>query len=473
VATARDLVEANACERRRLVAAFTFGGQGCPVPEPSRSGRTVLGGLVLAGLLLGGAASAGLLGFRDPNGWTGPGLVVSDETGASYLVLEEGSHPVLHPVLNATSARLALGAGDLTPRILAQETIDDQVIGATIGIPGAPATLPGPARLVQSGWTACAGNGPRLRVRVAESPGVRRLPRGGVVVASRGAHYVVAPAGSGATGVPTAHAYRLPGGSRRAEGDEQDTLLDELGLPIRDEAPRVPAGWLALFPAGGDLAWPSFGLTGFGRRAPGAGSWGVPAGARVGDVLTTDDGSFLLTRRGPAELTDFALAVYRHVTTPRGRLTDGRFRTGRAPLEHAVDDAPRVGRAREPYLAARWPASRVRPVLGRSCAELTAGPGTAPTVRLATDPVGEAGVTPGWGAFVRSGGWGGRAAGPPYVVDATGVAYPLVGREAVDRLGYGDTDAPVVPASWLDLFERGVPLSVEAALSRVRPAGPS
>ncbi len=473
MATARDLVEANAYERRRLVAAFASGGPCVPVPEPARSGRTILGGLVLAGLLLGGAASAGLLGFRDPNGWAGPGLVVSDETGASYLILEEGSHPVLRPVLNATSARLALGAGDLRPRIVAQETIDDQVIGAAIGIPGAPAALPGPARLVQTGWTACAGDGPRLRVRVAESPGVRRVPGGGFVVASRGAHYVVARAGPDGTGVSTSYAYRLPGGSRRAEGDEQDTLLDELGLPIREEALGVPDGWLALFPAGGDLAWPSFGLTGFGRPAPGAGSWGVPAGARVGDVLTTDDGSFLLTRRGPAELTDFALAVYRHVTTPRGRLTDGPFRTGRAPLEHAVDDAPRVGRARKPYLAARWPASRLSPVLGRPCAELTAGPGTAPTVQLATDPVGETGVAAGRGAYVRSGGWGGRAAGPPYVVDATGVAYPLVGPEAVDRLGYGDTVAPVVPASWLDLFERGVRLSVEAALSRVRAADAS
>ena len=473
MATARDLVEANAYERRRLVAAFAFDGAGGPVPGPSRSGRTVLGGVVLAGLLLGGAAAAGLLGFRDPNGWTGPGLVVSEETGASYLILEEGSHPVLRPVLNATSARLALGAGDLTPRILAQETIDGQVLGDTIGIPGAPAALPGPARLVQSGWTACAGHGPGLRVRVAASPGVRPVPGNGVVVASRGAHYVVAPAGSNSTGMPTAYSYRLPGGPRRAEGDEEDTLLDELGLPILEQAPRVPAGWLALFPPGGDLAWPSFGLTGFGRRAPAAGSWGVPAGARVGDVLTSDRGSFLLTRRGPAELTDFALAVYRHVTTPRGRLTDGSFRIGRAPLEHAVDDAPRVGRAREPYLSARWPASRLSPVLGRPCAELIARPGTAPTVQLATDPVGEAGVAAGRGAFVRSGGWGGRAAGPPYVVDATGVAFPLVGPEAADRLGYGDTVAPVVPASWLDLFERGVPLSVEAALSGVRPAGAS
>ena len=102
--------------------------------------------------------------------------------------------------------------------------------------------MPGPARLVQSGWTACTGDGPRLRVRVAASQGARPVPRGGVVVASRGAHYVVAPAGSDSTGAPTAHAYRLPGGSRRAEGDEQDTLLDELGLPIRRRLLGCPPG---------------------------------------------------------------------------------------------------------------------------------------------------------------------------------------------------------------------------------------
>ena len=79
----------------------------------------------------------------------------------------------------------------------------------------------------------------------------------------------------------------------------------------------VPAEWLALFPAGGDLAWPSFGLTGFGRRvrpAPGrSASRRAPGWVTCS---TTGDGSFLLTAAGPAELSDFALAVYRHVTDP-------------------------------------------------------------------------------------------------------------------------------------------------------------
>ena len=69
---------------------------------------------------------------------------------------------------------------------------------------------------------------------------------------------------------------------------------------------------------------------------------------------------------------------------------------------------------------------------------------------------------------------GEEAAGPGHregSVDARGVASPVVGPEAATRLGYGDTAAPVVPVAWLDLFERGVPLSVEAVLTGVGPAG--
>jgi len=292
-------------------------------------------------------------------------------------------------------------------------------------------------------------------------------------VESRGVHYLVAREAPDGETAPTARAYRLPVGRRHPEGDERDTLLDELGLPIRKEATHVPQQWLALLPAGGPLAWRSFGLRGLGSRAPGAGSLGVPTAARVGDVLTTPDGSFLLTRDGPAELTEFALTVYRHVPTPRGRLAEGPSRPDGAPLELVVDDAPSVGRASEPYRAARWPASGLEPVRGPACAELTARVRAAPSVDVATSPEGRVGVASGRGAYVRSGGWGGRGAGPAFVVDATGTAYPLVGRESADRLGYGDTPAPVVPGSWLDLFERGVRLSVGAARSGVRPAGGS
>lgn len=466
VVTARDLVEANAHDRRRLATALVAGAPGGREPELARPGGALAGGLVLAVLLTVGGSVAGHLGPGDRDAWDEPGLVVSERTGASYLVLDAGDHPTLRPVLNNTSARLAVEAGALHPRIVGQEVIDDQVLGEAVGIAGAPAALPSPSRLVQTGWTACAGEGSGLRVRVAASPAARPLAGSGLVVASRGVRYVVARAAADGGAAPTVRAYRLPGGPRGATG-EQDALLEDLGLPIRAEATPVPHRWLALFPRGGDLGWASFGLSGLGRPAPAAGSLGVPVGARVGDVLATGEGSFLLTRRGPAELTAFALAVYRHAATPGGA----------APRVIRVRDVPGAARAGRPYLAARWPASRLRPVRGRPCAQLATRDRAAPTVRLVSDPGGndrvEAGVAPGRGAYVRVGGWGGRVRGSPYVVDAAGVASAVVGPDAVERLGYGDTAAPVVPVPWLGLFERGVPLSVDAALSGISSAGGS
>jgi hypothetical protein len=40
----------------------------------------------------------------------------------------------------------------------------------------------------------------------------------------------------------------------------------------------------------------------------------------------------------------------------------------------------------------------------------------------------------------------------------------LVGLGAADLLGYAGYDAPVVPDSWIELFDEGVPLSQDAAL---------
>ena len=48
--------EADAAERRRLVNAFLHGPAGALDLEPSREGRAVVAGLLLAGLLTGGCA---------------------------------------------------------------------------------------------------------------------------------------------------------------------------------------------------------------------------------------------------------------------------------------------------------------------------------------------------------------------------------------------------------------------------------
>ena len=477
MATKRDLVEAYSFSRRRLVTAFVSGAPGGREVEPTRPGRTIVGGLALAVLLVAGAAIAGVFSPKDPSDWNQPGLIVSKETGAAYVILEESDHPVLRPVINITSARLILDTGaEPQPRILAQATIDAQTIGEDIGILGAPASLPTSSLLIDDGWTACTADRAGLRVTVAEKPQVMPVADNGFVVESEGARYVIAQGvDEHGTGLG-AYRYRLPETKHQNRvGDDQDNMLDELGLPARSAAARVPEEWLALFPTGGDLDWQAFGLTGFGDPVEEAGSFGVPAGARVGDVVTTDSESLLLTADGPTELDDFALAVYRHSPTPAGRLTPAPRRGG-APAEWAVDALPRLGRTRAAYAAAHWPGSTLQATGGDHCAVLDTAPGTAPTVQLATDATGDAspvdlpdgsrsvGVQAGRGAYVLSGDWDETSGGSPFVIDAKGQAYPLVGPDVAARLGYADHEAGIVPDSWIQLFEPGVNLSVDAAL---------
>jgi len=51
-----------------------------------------------------------------------------------------------------------------------------------------------------------------------------------------------------------------------------------------------------------------------------------------------------------------------------------------------------------------------------------------------------------------------------YLVDSNGLAYPLVGPDVAANLGFADVDPPVVPDPWVELFDRGVNLSVSDAL---------
>ena len=77
MATKKDLVEAYSFSRRRLVTAFLSGAPGGREVEPSRPGRTVVGGLALAVLLVAGAAIASVLASRSPEDWNKVGLVVT------------------------------------------------------------------------------------------------------------------------------------------------------------------------------------------------------------------------------------------------------------------------------------------------------------------------------------------------------------------------------------------------------------
>lgn len=473
MATKKDLVEAYSFSRRRLVTAFVSGAPGGREVEPSRPGRTIVGGVALAVLLAAGAAIAGVFSPRTPDDWAETGLIVSKETGAAYVILpqaegEEAPEQVeLRPVINTTSAKLILGA-DSEPTLISQDTIDDQRIGEDIGILGAPASVPTPSLLINSGWTACTADGSGIKVAVAASPDVTPTSGAGVVVQSDGDYFVVAQSAPDGDQPGGAYVYELP--LQKVEGGRQltDTLLEDIGLDdARVGAAEVPRDWLALFPTGAALDLESLQLAEFGE-APSVAAPDEAADALVGDVLETDAGArYLVTDEGPVQLGEFAAALYVNLAQPGGQEV----------TVHPVSTAPPQTRAEDAFIEqTRWPESVLAELPTDPCVQLTAEQGEAPVAQLVapgeTAAPGsletgdkDAVVDPGRGAFVLSGGWSGAATGAlPFLVDSKGRANPLVGSGAAGQLGYADVEVPVVPDSWVELFACGVNLSEEAAL---------
>jgi hypothetical protein len=404
---------------------------------------------------------------RDVADWKQPGLVISKDRGQAYVISTPGDDLVIRPVLNITSARLILGS-DAAPTYVSEQAITAEKIGEPIGILNAPANVPDPDALFESGWTACTSEGAGVRLTLSRQPGVVvAAARSGFVVESRGVRYVIAQAQPDSGEQPSAYSYALP-----ADPGAQDNLLRDLGLGVGADAMPVSTTWLALWPAGGELSWETFGISGAGRPAWYAGgSSGLPGQARVGDIVTTPDESVVLAEQGPRPLDAFSLAVLRDSTI------------GGRPVRELLAD--RISVARLPAdRTAHWPDSTLTQVRGEYCAELRTAEGRPPVVALGTQPDAAASsldvvrgqravtVTAGGGAYVLSSSWADSDDGSPYLVDSNGVSYRLVGPDAADNLGFAGVAAHVVPDSWVELFDRGVNLSVADALCPpVRPGG--
>ncbi|GAA1477731.1 type VII secretion protein EccB [Nocardioides aestuarii] len=448
MATKKDLVEAYSFSRRRLVTAFVSGAPGGREVEPARPGRSVVGGLALGVLLIAGAAIAGVFTTNVDPAWAEqPGLVISKEEAEVFVITDASSSPVLHPILNITSAKLILGA-DVEPQVIPEEYIAEETIGSDLGIFGAPYDVPDVERLVETGWTACtAGDGAEGGLRLAVSGDPQVTPAAasaGTLVTVDDETWLVATSRPDSTGAVSAHRYLVPD----AETPAQVVALTGIGLGTAAERVEVSREWLDLFPEGAPVSPDSFaGVT------PRVGGSGEP---RPGDVVTVSGTPYLTTADGElAELDPFALGV----------ATGG---------ETGPDyDGEAVFADEDPLVDNRWPGAGLDPVFGERCAQLESEPGRAPRVVLAQEPEGEAAagdssgesvwVAAGSGAFVRSGGWDVAEGGSPFVVDAKGVAYPLVGPGVGDLLGYEGYDEPVVPDSWIELFDQGVQLSQNGA----------
>ena len=458
MATKKDLVEAYSFSRRRLVTAFLSGAPGGREVEPSRPGRTVVGGLALAVLLIAGAAIASVLASRTPEDWNKIGLVVTrGDQPATYVILKEADPPQLVPIINITSAQLILGA-DIKATSVDQEVVDEQTPGIPIGILGAPQTLPRPKQFIESGWTACTDDGVGIAIDVSDEERVTRTTSDAIVVRSADRYWLIATSSAKDR---ERRAYRYP-----ISDAEREQLLLGFGLSQKAEAISVPEQWLALFPEGGELGPAGFNVPDLGKKLSDP---PVP-GARVGDYVVQGDQAAMFVDGGAQPLDPFALAVLQNLTI--GKRTPQLLTTDLPPSY--VDST---------YHSSSWPDTAVGSLNSAPCAQLDVAPGAIPHVWLAGAPSGDAvspardaeGAIPadqrrvtidrGHGAFVQDGTWDQTESDSTLVIDPLGKAYPLVGGPiTLEKLGYDPSTAPVVPDEWVSLFDEGVALSTSAAL---------
>ncbi len=453
MATKKDLVEAHAFSRRRLVTAFVSGAPGGREVEPVRPGRVLIGGVALSVLLLAGAAVAGFLLGRPPAQWLEAGsFIISKDTGEQYVVMRGGDEPLLQRVPNFVSAQLLLEQADLTPYTVRDKYIRTVQLGEDLGIEGAPAGLPSADELVDDGWTSCTGDGVGIKVAVQQSPTVQDLVGSAFLVSHRGRQWLITTAPPVGAEQGRAHRFPMP-----ADETQSSTVANRLGFGA--SATEVGGDWLNLFPLGEALEEEAFEISRDGEPVAYGGSGTDLSQHRIGDLLLSGTGRYyLLGDEAPVELSPFAGMLYDVV--------------GRAATEVPEDLVARFGLPDHP---GEWPKALPSAIdNGSLCGVLHPGVGADPAVSLATNPTGPADpaevspgrhdvdVEPSAGAYVLSGSDAAAEGGTPYVIDTKGEKYVL-GPRVPEYLGYAEVTPPLVPSSWLEFFEPGVPLSTNRA----------
>jgi type VII secretion protein EccB len=156
--TRRDQLQAYRFVNRRALAALVTGEPDVIEPPMRRLTVTTVSGIMIAILVAAGFALFGVLRPAPGDKWKAAGaIIVERETGARYVYLDN----ILHPVLNYSSAVLAVGTTN-SPQVVLVDRNDLKKAqrGPTIGIDGIPDSLPSAKNLVESPWTVCSRQAP-------------------------------------------------------------------------------------------------------------------------------------------------------------------------------------------------------------------------------------------------------------------------------------------------------------------------
>jgi type VII secretion protein EccB len=449
VPSRQDQLHSYQYSLQRVVAALVTHD-----PDPSRSplrraGTTALVSLLIASLAVGGAAIYGLLTGHSSVDPTDPNVVFQEKgTGARYVYLTSDSK--LHPVLNYTSGLLLAGAQAPELKSISADKLATVQLGATLGIPEAPDSLPAAGALLTERWSICTDNqGVNNTARSTVLVGDKLAD--GTVAARDGKALLVREVGGRISMVFNNKRYAIP------QSRQVATLR---ALRWADQQPwQVAGAWANAVPAGPDLVAPEI---------PGEGARSEVDDFRVGQLVTDSGQQFsVILRDGAAAVTPMQATLMQAAGAPAPAVIGDRY-VGLPPSKTQVSDNGNADGlpSTVPPLYDSTP--------GKACMTLPVDAKTGDGVRIdPTVPAGTpvtAGSAPSGSVLAdyvhvaRGAGVVASAAASPSapastgtvsIVTDTGRSYPLADRALLAKLGYGDVKPRQIPSELISLLPSG------------------
>jgi type VII secretion protein EccB len=424
----QDQLQSHQFATQRVVAALLAHD-----PDPARSpfrrtAGATFAGILLAVVALAGAAVYGLFTGPGPESWRDPtAILVEKESGARYVF--SPADGTLHPVPNYASALLLVNSPDAHVVLVSRTALASAPLGARLGIPDAPDSLPPPAALRSGPWTLCSVGGRGVLLVGVPVPGGR--PLAPPLAGSVGEGLLLSTVDGDGYLVHAGRRYRIP---------RPETALAALGWSGRQPVRAAPELVNAL-PAGPDLR--ALDVPDRGHPSP------ATAGAKVGQVYTTGGHQYAVALDdGAYDLTDVqaALLLADPASPPPVPLSTAQY----AAL-HRGSRPPAALPATVPTLVT--PATSVCTVDGRVLLDATV-PAAGPVV-----------VPRGGGALVEAVAAPGAppGSGTVSVVTDTGLRYPLASPDLLAALGYRGVTPVRVPAALVALVPSGPALDPAAA----------
>ncbi|MFD0822577.1 type VII secretion protein EccB, partial [Micromonospora zhanjiangensis] len=459
MATRRDQLQSYQFMTQRVISAFVM-RETDPAQSPLRRGvGAVFGGLMVAVLVAAGFGIYGLLTKIGSAKWKNEGaVVVEKETGATYVYVGG----VLHPTLNFASAMLASGRPNPAVFPVSANSLDGVPRDTTIGIPGAPTSLPGVKKLAGMPWSVCAVPGTDAGGQPSNVIGlaVSSAPTGAVRMGDDG--LLVTDGRGGLT-------YLVWHGQRYRVHDAKHIVPALFGAvtPV-----RVGTAWLDAMPAGSDIE-----NVQVDKRGEPSGS--VP-GRQIGDVLVAQTGSgpqsYLVFADGLAPITPLQQAILsidkqvRPVEVTVGEVTSaprsGRLRSPTGNAQPPTSPPKLVNPAPDAPVCAVTSNAKDNPVVmvGGTVSGLDTAPRTPSSTSTGVSLADRVLVPAGRVAVVRGMGSPTAESGPYYVVTDLGIKYPVPSAAVLPLLGYAPDQATDVPVGLVSRIPSGPTLDPAEAI---------